>query len=180
MFESIKKLRTLHNYSQSYVAEFLSISRQMYIKYENGDVEPSVKVVKDLCRLYQVSYATILGEQSLNNKKTSYESKSYEFSFSSPEASYTSTKTFSALKIKAINQLKDLSEVQVVSVLAYMKLLTEEMAASLKEKKKDSSVDLVEVEKINAVYDKIPREEQLKFAKAGSKTVCEALKNDTW
>lgn len=180
MFEEIKKLRTLHNYSQSYVAEFLSISRQMYIKYENGDVEPSIKVVKDLCRLYQVSYETILGEQSLNNKKTSYESKSYEFSFSSPEASYTSTKTFSALQIKAINQLKDLSEVQVVSVLAYMKLLTEEMAASLKEKKKDSSVDLVEVEKINAVYDKIPREEQLKFAKEGSKTVCEALKNDTW
>lgn len=180
MFEEIKKLRTLHNYSQSYVAEFLSISRQMYIKYENGDVEPSVKVVKDLCRLYQVSYETILGEQSLNNKKTSYESKSYKFSFSSPEASYTSTKTFSALQIKAINQLKDLSEVQVVSVLAYMKLLTEEMAANLKEKKKDSSVDLVEVEKINAVYDKIPKEEQLKFAKEGSKTVCEALKNDTW
>ena len=152
----------------------------MYIKYENGDVEPSVKVVKDLCRLYQVSYETILGEQSLNNKKTSYESKSYEFSFSSPEPSYTSTKTFSALQIKAINQLKDLSEVQVVSVLAYMKLLTEEMAASLKEKKKDTSVDLVEVEKINAVYDKIPKEEQLKFAKEGSKTVCEALKNDTW
>ena len=118
--------------------------------------------------------------ESLNNKKTSYESKSYEFSFSSPEASYTSTKTFSALKIKAINQLKDLSEVQVVSVLAYMKILTEEMAASLKEKKKDSSVDLAEVEKINAVYDKIPKEEQLKFAKEGSKTVCEALKNDTW
>ena len=33
----------------------------MYIKYENGVVEPPVKIVKELCRLYKVSYSTILG-----------------------------------------------------------------------------------------------------------------------
>ena len=49
MNEMLKKLRSLHNYSQSYVAEYLNVSRQMYIKYESGEVEPSVKVVKELC-----------------------------------------------------------------------------------------------------------------------------------
>ena len=60
MNETIRALREQHGYSQSYLASQLGISRQMYIKYENGEVAPSVQVVKAICELYSVSYSTII------------------------------------------------------------------------------------------------------------------------
>lgn len=189
MNEILKKLRTIHNYSQSYVAEYLNISRQMYIKYENGDVDPSIKVITDLCQLYRVSYSTILGEQeflqdqSANIYDTYSKHNSEENCVASPGVSYGIKKSYSALQSKAINQIKELSDFQIISVLAYMKLLNEEIAENTKEKYRKATaqpVDPIEVERINSVYDKIPKEEQLRFAKVGSKNVCEALKNDTW
>lgn len=189
MNEILKKLRSLHNYSQSYVAEYLNVSRQMYIKYESGEVEPSVKVVKELCKLYKVEYSAILGELEfvLEKSKAEYNNYSWknarEWFVTSPAAYYGVKNPYSALQLQAVNQIKQLSDFQVMSVLAYIKLLNEEMAENLKNKYKKSManpVDPVEVERINAVYDKISKEEQLRFAKVGSKTVCEALKNDTW
>jgi hypothetical protein len=44
----------------------------------------------------------------------------------------------------------------------------------------DYTVNQSEVEKINAVYDKIPEEEQLSIAHSSMRTMWEALKNDTW
>lgn len=44
----------------------------------------------------------------------------------------------------------------------------------------NSNVDEAEVERINAVYDKIPAEEQLAAAKSSMRTMWEAVKNDTW
>lgn len=41
-------------------------------------------------------------------------------------------------------------------------------------------IDEAEVERINAVYAKIPREEQLESAKSSMRTMWEAVKNDTW
>ena len=60
MKETIKKLREQNNYSQSALAEILCISRQMYVKYENGDVDPPVKIITRLCSLYNVSYDFII------------------------------------------------------------------------------------------------------------------------
>lgn len=189
MDEMLKKLRTLHNYSQSYVAEYLKVSRQMYIKYESGEVEPSVKAVKELCKLYKVDYSAILGEMEFSREKNTAGGSSYnthdhgESYVASPVSYYGANNSFSSLQMQAVNQIKQLSDFQVISVLAYMKLLNEEMAESIKSKYKKAManpVDPLEVERINAVYDKIQKEEQLKFAKAGSKTVCEALKNETW
>ncbi|MBQ3713927.1 MAG: helix-turn-helix domain-containing protein [Spirochaetia bacterium] len=60
MNETIRVLREEHGYSQSYLASCLGISRQMYIKYENGEVAPSVQAVKAMCKLYSVSYSTII------------------------------------------------------------------------------------------------------------------------
>ena len=60
MNETIRKLREQHNYSQTYLALVLKVSRQMYIKYENGEVEPPVHVVRALCKLYDVSYDMII------------------------------------------------------------------------------------------------------------------------
>ncbi len=44
----------------------------------------------------------------------------------------------------------------------------------------DSNIDEAEVERINAVYDKIPAEEQIAAAKSSMRTMWEVLKNDTW
>ena len=44
----------------------------------------------------------------------------------------------------------------------------------------DSNVNQAEVDRINAVYDKIPQEEQLAVAHSSMRTMWEAVKNDTW
>lgn len=44
----------------------------------------------------------------------------------------------------------------------------------------DSVIDQTEVERINAVYDKIPAEEQLSVAKSSMQTMWESVKNDSW
>ena len=43
-----------------------------------------------------------------------------------------------------------------------------------------SNINQAEVERINAVYDKIPKEEQLAAAHSSMRTMWEAVKNDTW
>lgn len=63
MFETIKYLREQKKYSQVQVADYLGISRQMYIKYERGETEPPVSVIKNLCRLYRVDYEVILEDK---------------------------------------------------------------------------------------------------------------------
>jgi len=51
MNETLRALREQNNYSQAAVASYLGISRQMYIKYENGDATPPVKIVTELSNL---------------------------------------------------------------------------------------------------------------------------------
>ena len=43
-----------------------------------------------------------------------------------------------------------------------------------------SPINEVEISKINAVYDKLPEEEQRSAAKASMHTMWEAVKNDSW
>lgn len=101
MKETLLYLRALNNYSQNFVASYLGISRQMYSKYENGDVDPGVKSVVALCKLYKVGYEIIL-ENKLADKKSGVKQKdsfSYrieqefdkELSLASGEPSYTAT-----------------------------------------------------------------------------------------
>ena len=54
-------------------------------------------------------------------------------------------------------------------------LLTKKKAAG-----EETTVDADEVERINAVYAKIPRDEQLAVARASMHTMWEAVKNDSW
>lgn len=174
MYRIIKQLRELHNYSQTYISQYLNVSRQMYIKYETGVVEPPVKVVKALCELYQVSYETILGQ--IEKKDTYKKQTKTEMIVAESTPSYGMHSSF--LFEKAVEMLKQLSDIQISAVLGIMKVFCNDI--DLPKTTKKSCVDYAEVEKINAVYDKIPKEQQLLSAKAGSKTVCEALKNDTW
>lgn len=63
MKEILRKLREENRLSQASVAEYLGISRQMYMKYEAGENEPTVKVVKSLSQLYHVSCDVIINNQ---------------------------------------------------------------------------------------------------------------------
>ncbi len=70
MKATLRNLREQNNYSQAAVSSYLGISRQMYIKYENGDALPSVKVVKDLANFYRVPYDVLI-EDKLNSEDAS-------------------------------------------------------------------------------------------------------------
>ena len=69
MNETLRALREENNYSQAAVASYLGISRQMYIKYENGDAAPPVKIVMELSNFYRVPYDVIL-EDKLKARET--------------------------------------------------------------------------------------------------------------
>ena len=51
MKEILRQLREEHFFSQGTVAKELGISRQSYIKYEAGEVEPSVEIIRKLSKL---------------------------------------------------------------------------------------------------------------------------------
>ena len=60
MKEILKYLRQTNNLTQAQIAEKLNLSRQSYIKYENGSVTPDQSVVEQLSRIYSVSVDFIL------------------------------------------------------------------------------------------------------------------------
>ena len=129
MKDSIKALREKHNYSQSYLATYLQVSRQMYIKYESGEVEPPVKIVVALAKLYSVSYSQIIDDDfSPNKEKVSYKiHQDSESEVATPIVSYgfssKNPKTQLALVTTA---LENLSEEALISVSAFVKMLQAE------------------------------------------------------
>ncbi len=73
MKEILIKLRQENRYSQSLLSKVLGISRQAYMKYESGEVEPSVEIVRKLSKIYQVPYDVIIDNgKSLSEKKVVY------------------------------------------------------------------------------------------------------------
>ena len=73
------------------------------------------------------------------------------------------------------NQLELLSYAEQLAILEFLAKLLQR-----KQKENVSNNAQYEVEKINAVLDKIPESEQIEFCDVGLKTVREALKNDSW
>ena len=55
MKEILKYLRQLNSFSQEQIAQKLGISRQSYIKYENGSVIPNISTVHHLAAIYGVT-----------------------------------------------------------------------------------------------------------------------------
>ncbi len=90
MNETLRKLREQNNYSQNSISTFLGISRQIYIKYEQGIIEPPVKVIKNLAKFYKVPYDYIIDDKlatntySIANATTS----NTDFAVSEPTPSY--------------------------------------------------------------------------------------------
>lgn len=59
--ERLKILRQKKNVLQKEVAEAINVSRTTYVKYENGDSEPSHKILIQLAEYYDVSLDYLLG-----------------------------------------------------------------------------------------------------------------------
>lgn len=91
----LKQLREKRGLSQAEVAQEIGISRQMYNKYERGDTEPSLSVIRSLCTLYDISYEDLLGKENSSEKtKVSYsynpKISSGEMEVASPTVAYKS------------------------------------------------------------------------------------------
>ena len=59
----IKLLREKHRYTQVKLAEELGISRQALIKYENMELEPPLSVIRELSKLFSVSYDCLIDNE---------------------------------------------------------------------------------------------------------------------
>jgi len=90
MKEILIKLRQENRYSQNLLSKVLGISRQAYMKYESGEVEPSVEIVRKLSKIYKVPYDVLI------DNKVQKEAKKVLYGFpeekclnvASPSASY--------------------------------------------------------------------------------------------
>ena len=88
MLDSLKYFREQNNYSQGAVASFLGVSRQMYIKYENGEVEPPLKTIVQLARFYRVSYDVLIDNKIPEKKVTYMHSEKSTMEVASPLPAY--------------------------------------------------------------------------------------------
>jgi len=124
MYETIRYLREKNRYSQTYLAIQLKISRQMYIKYENGVVEPPVDVIKNLCLFYKVSYETILDDKFKEQNVTRYQlieetENNGSCIVAEPVVEYNPKNSLDI----AIEQLKSLSDEKLSYAASYIKFL---------------------------------------------------------
>lgn len=60
MKEVLKQLREKERYSQAQLANILGVSRLSYLKYEAGEVEPPLSVVRKLSKIYGVTYGQLI------------------------------------------------------------------------------------------------------------------------
>ena len=67
--ERLKKLRQNRKLLQKDVATAINVGRSTYVKYENGDSEPSMKILIQLANYFDVTVDYLL-ENDTQNKKT--------------------------------------------------------------------------------------------------------------
>lgn len=56
----LRQLRVKNHYSQQYVANYLSISRNAYLAWENNNTELTLSKLIFLCKLYDIDLKTLL------------------------------------------------------------------------------------------------------------------------
>lgn len=128
MKEILIKLREENRYTQTAMAKLLGISRQSYMKYENGEVEPPVEVIRKLKSIYNVSYDVLIDNQidfnTINyksgNQDISYDNMSLSSAYSanmvaSPTPAYVAEKSYSTEATK--NTIKNSSLEEFATML---------------------------------------------------------------
>lgn len=88
MKETLKKLRTENRYSQDLLAKILGISRLSYMKYESGEVEPPVEIIRKLAKIYKVSYETLIDDELKSENQSYSHSKNHDFAVASSTPVY--------------------------------------------------------------------------------------------
>lgn len=110
MKETLKKLRTDNRYSQDLLAKILGVSRISYLKYESGEVEPPVEIVRKLAKIYKVSYKTLIdNEFAQENSSASYScGHCKEYSVASPAPAYDASFNSSSVNAQFMTMLSEL------------------------------------------------------------------------
>lgn len=59
--DNLKRLRKQFDFKQDELATLLNISKSNISKYENGDLEPPLKTIIQLCKIFKVSMDELIG-----------------------------------------------------------------------------------------------------------------------
>ncbi len=183
MKEVLRSLRNQNNYSQSAVAEYLKISRQMYNKYEKGTAQPSLQNIKKLCELYKVSADVFLNIPHENENKVLY-SYTYEspcLKVAAPPVPYgkspetTNSKNLLAELIRLIPLLHLNEQISLMSRLATI----------IENQTRIPETPVIKTKKIKKIPDAaynqyINSAELQKIRRSSLANIREILKNDEW
>ena len=183
MKDILRTLRNKNNYSQSAVASYLEISRQMYNKYENGTAEPSLKNIKKLCELYKVS-ADVFFQNKLEKKSEpySYESENLSSTFVASPATHYGSASENANKNNLLAELIKLLPLlqlcEQISLMAKLATIIENQTCI----QNNPAIKTKKIKKIpDANYnDYLNSAEAKKIRNASLATIREMLKNDEW
>lgn len=63
----LRELRTKKGVYQKDVAKYLGVDRTTYVKYERGDSEPSIDIIKKLANYFDVTVDFLVGEEKKVN-----------------------------------------------------------------------------------------------------------------
>ena len=120
MKEILIKLREKNRYTQTAMAKLLEVSRQSYMKYETGEVEPPVEVIRKLQKIYNIPYDVLIdnkvdfvdSETKDQHKPVTYDSEnSYDsLAVASPSATYGPSRTATMEATKNTIQNSSLEE----------------------------------------------------------------------
>ena len=183
MKELLRSLRNQNNYSQSAVAEYLEISRQMYNRYESGTAEPSLKNIKKLCELYKVSADVFLGNIQKTDNKVSYSnhSESSYMNVASPSVPYGSSSEKSNSKNLLAELIRLIPLLQLneqISLMSRLANIIEKQTCVLE----TPTLKTKKIKKIpDATYNQYLESEELrKFRESSLAAIREILKNDEW
>ena len=138
MKDILIKLREENRYTQTAIAKLAGVSRQAYMKYESGEVEPPVEVIRKLSKIYNVSYEILIDNrvdlmekpQAENNALYSCSNPKYKsLSVANPTPAYGSSPQEAAKKTIQNSSLDEFATM-LFSVAANLKteskLTTEE------------------------------------------------------
>ena len=64
--ESLKKVRTEHNFRQKEVAQAVGVDRSTYSFYEIGRTRPSLETLCTLAKIYNVTIGYLIGKEANN------------------------------------------------------------------------------------------------------------------
>ena len=182
MKELLRSLRNKNNYSQSAVAAYLEISRQMYNKYESGTAEPSLKNIKKLCELYKVSADLFLGNiKKEDNVSYSYSSESSYMNVASPSVPYGSSSEKSNSKNLLAELIRLIPLLQLneqISLMSRLATIIEKQTCVLE----TPTLKTKKIKKIpDAAYNQYLESEELRRIRESSlAAIREILKNDEW